>query len=41
FKKNPPKTKSDETEFVEQNAPRMVRGIEALENYVKFIKERR
>ena len=41
FKKNPPKTKSDETEFVKQSAPRMVRGIEALENYVGSVKEER
>jgi aspartate aminotransferase len=41
FKKSPPKTKSDETEFVKQNAPRMVRGIEALKSYVESIKDNR
>ena len=38
FKTSPPKTKSEEIEFVKQNAPRMVRGIKALEDYIKFIK---
>ncbi|MEE9151361.1 MAG: aminotransferase class I/II-fold pyridoxal phosphate-dependent enzyme [Thermoplasmata archaeon] len=39
FKQEPPKTKSDEIEFVKQNAPRMVRGNEALRRYVKYLKE--
>lgn len=38
YKANPPKTHSDEIEFVNQNAPRMVNGIEALKDYVAFIK---
>jgi aspartate aminotransferase len=41
FKQHPPKTKSDETEFVKRNASRMVRGTQALENYVKLIREKR
>ena len=39
FKNNPPKTESGEIEFVKQNAPRMVRGIEALRKYVQHIKK--
>ncbi|MGB2979753.1 MAG: aminotransferase class I/II-fold pyridoxal phosphate-dependent enzyme, partial [Candidatus Zixiibacteriota bacterium] len=39
FRNNPPKTESGETEFVKQNAPRMVRGVEALRRYVKHVKE--
>jgi len=38
FTQNTPKTKSDEIEFVKQNAPRMVRGIEALKGYVNYLK---
>ncbi len=39
YKENPPKTKSDEIEFVKQNADRMVRGVEALKRYVEAMKE--
>jgi aspartate aminotransferase len=39
FRQNPPKTKSEEVEFVQQNAPRMVKGIEALKNWVRLIKQ--
>lgn len=38
FRKDPPGTKSDEVEFVKQNAPGMYRGIEALKKYVEFIR---
>lgn len=39
YKENPPRTKSDETEFVKENADRMVRGVEALKRYVAFMKK--
>ncbi len=39
FEENTPKTSSEEMVFVKQNAPRMVRGIEALKGYAKFIKK--
>jgi aspartate aminotransferase len=39
FKQDPPETRSDEIEFVKENASRMVRGIEALKGYVKYMKE--
>ena len=39
FKKSPPKTKSDEVEFVEQNAPRMVGGVGALKKYVEYLRK--
>ena len=38
YKNAKPKTPSDEIEFVKQNAPRMVKSIEALKGWVKFIK---
>lgn len=38
YRANPPKTHSEEIGFVNQNAPRMVNGIEALKDYVAFIK---
>lgn len=38
YKSNPPKSKTDETEFVKKNAPRMIRGIESLRNFIEFIK---
>ncbi len=38
YKSNPPKSKTDETEFVKENAPRMIKGIESLRNYIEFIK---
>jgi len=40
FRESPPKTSSDEREFVKKNAPRMVDGVKALEEYVDFIKKR-
>ncbi|HUV02621.1 MAG TPA: hypothetical protein VMW67_04145 [Desulfobacteria bacterium] len=39
YREKTPKTASDEQEFVEQNALRMVKGIGALREYVKAIKE--
>ena len=39
YKKSPPKTKSDEIEFVEQNAPMMVQSISALKGWIDFIKQ--
>jgi len=38
YKQSPPKSPSDEIEFVKQNAPMMVKSIEALKEWVKFIK---
>ena len=37
--KAPPKSPSDEEEFVKNNAPRMVRAIEMLRHYVRFLKK--
>ncbi len=34
---NPPKTASDEVEFVKRNAPRMVRSTDSLRNWVEYI----
>ena len=39
YKKNPPKTKSDEIEFVKQNAPMMVQSVSALKGWVDYIKQ--
>ncbi len=39
FKQSPPGTRSDETAFVEQYAPVMVRGIRTLGGYVKQIRQ--
>ena len=38
YKNNKPKTPSDEIEFVKRNAPMMVKSIESLKEWVKFIK---
>lgn len=38
YKNNQPKSKSDEVEFVKQNAPNMVASVASLKNWVKFIK---
>ena len=38
YRQNPPKTKSEEIEFVKNNAPKMVNGIAALKRYVEYIK---
>ena len=37
FKQNPPQSESGEIEFVQQNAPKMVEGFKALEEYVQYI----
>ncbi|MFH1126750.1 MAG: aminotransferase class I/II-fold pyridoxal phosphate-dependent enzyme [archaeon] len=37
YTKDPPKTKSDEQHFAKENAPLMVKGIEALKNYIRYI----
>ena len=38
YRQNPPKTKSEEIEFVKRNTPKMVNGIGALKRYVEYIK---
>jgi aspartate aminotransferase len=38
FKQNPPQSESEEIEFVQQNAPKMIEGFNALEEYVRYIK---
>jgi len=38
YKKNPPKSASEEEEFVKKNAPLMVQAVDALKKYVKYIK---
>lgn len=38
FKKNPPTTRSDEVEFVKENAPMMVKSTESLKKWIKYIK---
>ena len=39
YKQNPPKTSSDEIEFVKQNAPMMVKSVDALQGWVNYIKQ--
>ncbi len=39
YKKNPPTNKNEEIEFVKKNAPRMVKGVEELQEYVAYLKE--
>ncbi len=39
YKQNPPKSSSDEQEFVKQNAPMMVKSVDALRGWVDFIKK--
>ncbi len=39
YKKNPPKTKSDEKEFVKQNAPMMVQSVSALKGWIDYLKQ--
>jgi len=39
YKNNPPKTNSDEIEFVKQNAPMMVQSVRALNEWVAYIKQ--
>ena len=40
YKNNPPTTFSDEVEFVKQNAPLMVQSIDAIKQWIAFIKQR-
>ena len=40
FKNNPPKTVSDESEFVKKNAPLMVRSVSALQEWADYIKNK-
>lgn len=39
YKNNPPKSSSDEIEFVKQNAPMMVKSTDALRGWIDFIKQ--
>jgi aspartate aminotransferase len=39
YKQNPPKSTSDEIEFVKQNAPMMVKSVDALRGWIDFIKQ--
>jgi len=39
YKQNPPKSSSDEQEFVKQNAPMMIKSVDALRGWVDFIKK--
>jgi aspartate aminotransferase len=39
YKNNPPKTTSDEIEFVKQNAPMMVQSVSALKRWIDYIKQ--
>ena len=39
YKEKPPKSKFEEVEFVKNNAPKMVKGIEALKRYVEHLKQ--
>jgi len=39
YKQNPPKSSSDEIEFVKQNAPMMVKSTDSLRGWIDFIKQ--
>jgi len=39
YKQNPPKSLSDEIEFVKQNAPMMVQSVSALKGWADYIKQ--
>jgi len=39
YKQNPPKSSSDEIEFVKQNSPMMVKSTDALKGWIDFIKQ--
>jgi len=39
YEATPPKSPSDEEEFVKNNAPRMIRAVEMLKRYVRFLKK--
>ena len=38
YKSNPPKSESDELEFVQRNSPMMVKSTESLREWVRYIK---
>ena len=38
YKADPPKSEADEVEFVRENAPRMIKGIESLKEYIEDLK---
>lgn len=40
YKANPPKSTSDVIEYVKENTPRMINGIEKLKAYVDDLKQR-
>jgi aspartate aminotransferase len=39
FKNNPPKSSAEENQFVNENAPRMVKAVHMLEDYVRYLKK--
>jgi len=39
YKQNPPKSSSDEIEFVKHNAPMMVKSTDSLRGWIDFIKQ--
>jgi len=39
YKQNPPKSSSDEIEFVKKNSPMMVKSTDALRSWIYFIKQ--
>ncbi|MCD6223920.1 MAG: hypothetical protein J7K32_00090 [Deltaproteobacteria bacterium] len=39
YKEKPPKSKVEEVEFVKNNAPQMIRGVEALKRYVEYLRQ--
>ena len=38
YKNNPPKSSSDELEFVKRNSPMMVKSVDSLRNWVAYVK---
>ena len=38
YKADPPKSEADEDEFVRENAPRMIKGVESLKEYMEDLK---
>jgi aspartate aminotransferase len=38
YKKNPPKSSSDELEFIKRNTPMMVKATSSLRDWVNYIK---
>ena len=39
YKNNPPKSETEELDFVKKNTPRMVNGVEKLQNFVDYLKQ--